>query len=73
MKAQLTFDLSEDQHPFDCAINGTKYFDLIFEIREHLRAMEKYHDLTDEQYDLVGRLRDWLQEQISDAGIADKF
>jgi hypothetical protein len=73
MKAQLTFDLSEDQHPFDCAINGTKYYDLIFEFKEKLRQIEKYEDLDDKQVELIGRIRDYLNEEMMIAGIADQF
>ena len=73
MKATLTFDLREDQHAFDCAINGMKYFDIVDEIRQHLRSLEKYQDLTEEQYELVGKIREWLASELLDAGIADKF
>ena len=73
MKATLTFDLREDQHTFDCAINGVKYFDVVDDIRNHLRSLEKYQDLTQEQYDLVGKLREWLHNELLHAGIADKF
>ena len=73
MTATLTFDLSEDQHSFDCAINGNKYYDILFEIKEHLRSLEKYSDLTPEQYEIVGKLREWLADELLNAGIADKF
>jgi hypothetical protein len=53
MKATLTFDLREDQHAFDCAVNGNKYHDVIWEIQQHLRSLEKYQDLTAEQYEIV--------------------
>jgi len=71
MTATLTFDLHEDQHAFDCAINGIKY--LIDEFRQHLRSLEKYQDLTEEQYDLVGKMREWLHTELLQAGISDKF
>lgn len=73
MQATLTFDLTDDQHSFDCAINGKKYHDVIDEIRQHLRSLEKYQDLTEEQYEIIGKVREWLHEQLLDAGIADKF
>lgn len=73
MKATLTFDLREDQHAFDCAVNGVKYFDMIDEIRMHLRSLEKYQDLTEEQYDMVSKIRAWLHDELLSAGIADKF
>lgn len=73
MKATLTFDLTDDQHAFDCAINGKKYYDIIDEVRQQLRALEKYHDLTEEQASIIGKLRDWLHTEFLNAGIADKF
>ena len=73
MKATITFDLHEDQHAFDCAVNGIKYFDLIDDIRQHLRGLEKYQDLTPEQYEIVAKFREWLHSEILSAGLADKF
>ena len=73
MKATLTFDLKHDQHAFDCAVNAVKYFDMIDEFRQHLRSLEKYQDLTEEQYNLVGKMREWLHAELLHAGIADKF
>jgi hypothetical protein len=73
MTATLRFDLHEDQHAFDCAINGVKYFDMIYDIRQHLRSLEKYQDLTEEQYEFVGKLREWLATELANAGISDKF
>jgi hypothetical protein len=73
MKATLTFNLTDDQHSFDCAINGKKYYDILDEVRQHLRSLEKYQDLTEEQYDLVGKMREWLHTELLHAGIADKF
>jgi hypothetical protein len=73
MKATLTFDLREDQHAFDCAVNGNKYHDVIWETQQHLRSLEKYQDLTAEQYEIVGKIREWLASELLHAGIADKF
>ena len=73
MKATLTFDLTDDQHSFDCAINGKKYYDILDEVRQHLRSLEKYQDLTQEQYEIVCKIREWMQGELFDAGIADKF
>jgi hypothetical protein len=73
MKAKLTFDLTDDQHSFDCAINGTKYYEILDELRQHLRSLEKYQDLTEDQYEIVGKIREWLHSELLSAGIADKF
>jgi len=73
MKSTLTFDLTQDQHEFRCALNGRKYFDLIDEIRQKLRSLEKYENLTDEQMELVGKLREWLHVELCEAGISEDF
>ena len=73
MKAQLTFDLTDDQHAFDCAINGAKYYEILDEVRQHLRSLEKYQDLTEDQYEIVGKIREWLHTELVHAGISDKF
>jgi hypothetical protein len=46
---------------------------MIDEFRQHLRSLEKYQDLTEEQYELVGKLREWLAGELANAGISDKF
>jgi hypothetical protein len=73
MKATLTFDLKEDQHAFDCAVNGTIYFDLLDDIRQYLRSLEKYQNLNEEQNELLGKIREYLANEFEHAGVADKF
>jgi len=73
MKATLTFDLKEDQHSFDCMMNAINMHSTIMELREHMRAIEKYHDLSDDQLKLIGELREWLQEEINTAGLTQLF
>jgi hypothetical protein len=73
MKASLTFDLKEDQHTFDCMMNALNMHSLILEMREHLRALDKYHDLTEDQYKTVGELREWLQNEICTQGLSQLF
>jgi hypothetical protein len=46
---------------------------MIDEFRQHLRSLEKYADLTEEQYELVGKMREWLATELVEAGISDKF
>jgi hypothetical protein len=70
MKASLQFDLREDQHTFDCMMSAINMHSLLLELKEYLRALEKYHDLTDDQYQMLGDLRAWLQNEISDNGLS---
>lgn len=73
MKATLTFDLKEDQHTFDCMINALNMHSAITELQERLRALEKYETLTDDQYKLVGELREWLRGELNDQGLTQLF
>ena len=73
MKASLTFDLKEDQHTFDCMMNSINMHSVLNDMREHLRELEKYQNLTDDQYKLVGELREWFQEQICVQGLTQLF
>ena len=73
MQATLTFDLKEDQHTFDCMMNAINMHSAIMELREHLRALDKYHDLTEDQAILIGDLREWLQNELQDQGLSQLF
>lgn len=73
MKASLTFDLKEDQHTFDCMMNALNMHAAITELQEHLRELEKYEKLTDDQYRLVGELREWLQGELNEQGLSQLF
>jgi Ca2+-binding EF-hand superfamily protein len=73
MQATLTFDLTKDQHTFDCMMNALNMHSAIMELREHLRALDKYHDLTEDQAILIGDLRAWLQNELQDQGLSQLF
>jgi hypothetical protein len=73
MKASLTFDLKEDQHTFDCMMNAINMHSVILEMREHMRALDKYHELSEDQLKLIGDLREWLQDEIRTQGLSQLF
>jgi hypothetical protein len=73
MKATLTFELNKDQHAFDCAVNGVKYFDMIADLLSHIRHIEKHGELTEEQYGMVARIRDWMHSELHSEGLAGRF
>ena len=73
MQATLTFDLKEDQHTFDCMMNAINMHSAIMELREHMRALDKYHDLTEDQLILIGNLREWLENELQDQGLSQLF
>ena len=48
MKAILEFDLPEDNHDFQAAINGENYKSAIWQFDQLLRSEMKYKELSDE-------------------------
>jgi hypothetical protein len=73
MKATLTFELNKDQHAFDCAVNGVKYYDMIADVLQHIRSIEQNEELTAEQYKMLGRIRDWMHSELHSEGLAGRF
>ena len=71
MTATLTFDLKEDQFTFDCMMNAITMHSILLETQEHLRTLEKYETLTDDQYKLLGELREWLNTEINQQGLSN--
>ena len=70
MKAQLTFNLPDEQNDFDMAIEGAKWFLVAWEFDQHLRSELKYNvDLNDSQYLYAEKLREKLREMVYDNGL----
>lgn len=42
MKATLEFNLPDNQHDFDCAIDGAKWMSAMWDLNEWLRSQTKY-------------------------------
>ena len=68
MKAILEFNLPEDQQDFDLANSGMKFWSVLWELDQSLRAKTKYasDDLPQEKYDAYQEIRDELRELMSD-------
>ena len=73
MKATLTFELNKDQHVYDCAVNGVKYYDIIADVLEYIRNMEKHEELTAEEYKMLGRIRDWMHNALYDEALSGRI
>jgi len=70
MKAQLTFNLPDEQNDFDMAIEGSKWFLVVWEFDQHLRSELKYNvDLNESQYLYAEKLREKLREMVYDNGL----
>jgi hypothetical protein len=51
MKAKLIFELPEDRYEYDMAVNGNKWYNVVWDMYQYLRGMTKYvPDGTHEEY-----------------------
>lgn len=70
MKAQLTFNLPEEQEEFETANNGWKYQSVLWDLNEFLRSKMKYDDkITDVQYDIYDEVRSKIWEFLNEKNI----
>lgn len=72
MKAILEFNLPDDQVEFDLANNGSKFWSVLWELDQDLRAKTKYapDDLPQDKYDTYQEIRDKLYELMSEDNIS---
>ena len=66
MKATLEFNLPDDQHEFDLAIQGSKMYSALWDISQELRRLWKYEELSEEEWKMVERIRDKFYEILGD-------
>jgi hypothetical protein len=71
MKAILEFNLPDDQQEFDLANSGLKFWSVLWELDQELRAKTKYasDDLPQDKYDAYQEVRDKLYELMSESNI----
>jgi hypothetical protein len=65
-KAILEFNLPEDGDDFRHAVNGEQYFIALHNIREDVRQIWKYNSLPEEQFDLVDRIYQMINQRINE-------
>ena len=72
MKAILEFNLPDDQEEFDLATSGLKFWSVLWELDQDLRAKTKYapDDLPQDKYDAYEEIRDKLRELMSENNIS---
>jgi hypothetical protein len=66
MKATLEFNLPDDQHEFDMAVQGGKMYLALWDISKELRTLWKYEELSEEEWNMVERIRDKFYEILDD-------
>jgi hypothetical protein len=69
MKATLEFNLPDDQAEHYCAIKGADMLNVLWELKAELRAMLKYGELPDTQYEIVEKIQDFLMSSLDDNDI----
>jgi hypothetical protein len=72
MKAILEFNLPEDQQDFDLATKGLKFWSVLWELDQSLRAKTKYapDSLPQNKYDAYQEIRDELRELMLDNNLS---
>ena len=58
MKATLKYNLPEDEFEFNNAVKSMKMYFALTEIKEELRAIWKYEELKENQFEMVERIRE---------------
>lgn len=66
MKARLTFNLPDDQHEFDLAVQSGKMYSALWDISQELRTLWKHEELSEEEWKMVERIRDKFYEILGD-------
>ena len=69
MKANLEFNLPEDNEEFYYANNGSNYYYVCHELDQHLRSQLKHGSLTEEQDLVYQEIRDKLRELLEENNV----
>ena len=69
MKAKLTFDLPEESHEWENALQGSKMRSTLWDLDQWLRSKIKYEDLNDEQYQVYQGCRDKMRTLLIENNI----
>ena len=71
MKAKLTFILPEDRYEYDMAVNGNKWYNVVWDMYQYLRGKTKYApEGTHEEYiKAMYECKDELFRIIADNGL----
>ena len=72
MKAILEFNLPDDQQDFDLANSSLKFWSVLWELDQSLRAKTKYapDSLPQDKYNAYQEIRDELRELMSDNNLS---
>jgi hypothetical protein len=68
-KIKMTFNLPDDQHEFDLAVQGSKMYNALWDISQELRTLWKYEELNDDEWNMVERIKDKFYEILDESQI----
>jgi len=66
-KATLEFNLPEDGDDFRHAVNGQEYYIALNNIREDVRQIWKYRELSADAFKVVEEIYEHINERINEA------
>ena len=66
MKAKLTFNLPEDKYEWENAMRADAMFCALWDLSQELRTLWKYEELSEEEWNMVERIRDKFYEILND-------
>jgi hypothetical protein len=70
MKATLEFNLPEDKHEWNNAVQADAMFACLWDLSQELRTMWKYQQYqTEEEYAIVESIRDKIYEILNEHNI----
>jgi hypothetical protein len=73
MKATLEFNLPEDQSEYDMAINGQKFYTVIWDMKQHLRGKVKHGDLPEGEHKAYDEMYDYFCGLIHSEDVGGQF
>jgi hypothetical protein len=66
MKAKLTFDLPEDKYEWENAMRADAMYSVLWDLSQELRTLWKYEELSEEEWNMVERIRNKFYEILGD-------
>ena len=71
MKAKLTFKLPEDRYEYEMAVNGSKWYNVAWDMHQYLRQMTKYvaDDTHDEFLKAMHQCKDEFMQILGENGV----
>jgi hypothetical protein len=72
VKAKITYNLPNEQHDFNCAVNGRKMYSILWELDQWLRGNVKYspESMSEDEIKAYEKCRQTLHELMLNENIS---